>query len=117
MSSTDYNNEFDNVKLNLIRKVMKKSESFHNFALDYLATEKFDGFLKEIPFSKGLDNDSIKRISEQAEMKEYYKGEIIQHQNEISDLFYVILKGKNKYKVFSIDKNLCLRSSELLFAF
>jgi hypothetical protein len=36
MSSTDYSNEFDDVELNLIRKVMKKSESFHNFALDYL---------------------------------------------------------------------------------
>jgi hypothetical protein len=36
MSSTDDNSEFDNAVLNSIRKVMKKSESFHNFALDYL---------------------------------------------------------------------------------
>ncbi|CAF3505998.1 unnamed protein product [Rotaria sp. Silwood1] len=55
--------------------------------------EKLDTFLQEIPFFKQLGLEKIKRISERGEMKECLVGEILVRQNEIANLFYIILKA------------------------
>ncbi|CAF1205744.1 unnamed protein product [Rotaria sp. Silwood1] len=56
--------------------------------------EKLDTFLQEIPFFKQLGLEKIKRISERGEMKECLVGEILVRQNEIANLFYIILQGQ-----------------------